>query len=138
MSVLEGVKSVDVSGTSKGAGFAGVMKRHHFKGFRATHGTHEYFRHGGAIGARATPGKVHPGKRMPGQLGNERATHVNVAVVELRPDENLIFVRGSVPGADGSIVELMPSARSARRGRGLAQESQEKSKNPMKASKAKG
>ena len=70
LAVLNGAKSVDCSGITKGRGTAGVMKRHKMSGFQASHGTHEYFRHGGSIGMRATPGKVHPGKRMSGRMGN--------------------------------------------------------------------
>ncbi len=136
--VLNDVKSVDVSGTSKGKGFAGVMKRHNFKGFRATHGTHEYFRHGGSIGCRSEPGKVHKGKKMAGQMGNERVTTLNVAVVEIRPDDGLVFLRGAVPGGKGAVVELRASTRTAKRGRGISAEAQARSKNPMKASKAGG
>src|SRR6185503_18164763 len=80
LDLLKGMKSVDVSGTSKGRGTQGVIKRHHMSGFRATH---EYFRHGGSIGCRATPGKVHKGKRMAGRMGNERVTTLNVAIVKL-------------------------------------------------------
>jgi len=113
------------------------MKRHNFSGFRATHGTHEYFRHGGSIGCRATPGKVHKGKRMAGHMGDERVTTLNVSVYEVRAEERLIFLRGAVPGSKGAFVELMPSTHTARRAAGIVSEAQEKSKNPMKASKAK-
>ncbi len=96
--------AVDVSGTSKGRGTAGVMKRHTFSGFPATHGTHEFFRHGGSIGNRSYPGRVFKGKRMAGRLGNARVTIENLQVVEVRPDDNLLFVRGAVPGATGATV----------------------------------
>lgn len=95
---------VDVTGVSKGRGFAGVIKRHHFSGFPATHGTHEYFRHGGSIGNRSFPGRVFKGKRMAGQLGNERVTIQNLSVVEVRPEENLLLVRGAVPGSRNGLV----------------------------------
>jgi large subunit ribosomal protein L3 len=136
MSLLKDCKSLDVTGISKGKGTAGVIKRHHMKGFRATHGTHEYFRHGGSIGCRATPGKVHPGKRMAGRMGNETVTTLNVAVVKLDEGKGLIFLRGAVPGAPGGIVELKPSVHVANKGRRMTQEAQIASKNPMKASKA--
>ena len=136
MSLLSGCKSLDVTGTSKGKGTAGVMKRHHMKGFRATHGTHEYFRHGGSIGCRATPGKVHKGKRMAGRMGNETVTVLNVAVVKVDEAKGLVFLRGAVPGAPGGIVELVPSVHTANKGRRMTQETQIASKNPMKASKA--
>jgi large subunit ribosomal protein L3 len=138
LGLLEAAKSVDVSATSKGRGTAGVMKRHHMAGFRATHGTHEYFRHGGSIGCRATPGKVHPGKRMSGRMGNERVTVQNCALVKLDADNGLIFLRGAVPGANGGLVEVVPSVHQARKGRALRAEAQVMSKNPMKASKAGG
>jgi large subunit ribosomal protein L3 len=130
--------SIDVSGVSKGKGTAGVMKRHHMKGFRATHGTHEYFRHGGSIGMRATPGKVHPGKRMSGRMGNERVTTQNLAIVRLDEEQGLIFVRGAVPGAPGAFLEIRASTHKILRGKALRAEAQIASKNPMKASKAGG
>jgi len=135
---IKDLKSVDVVGTSKGRGTAGVMKRHNMSGFRATHGTHEYFRHGGSIGCRATPGKVHKGKRMAGHMGNEAVAVQNLAVVKVDEEKGLIFVRGAVPGRNGGIIELRASSRAAKRGRALRQEAQVLSKNPMKASKAGG
>ena len=138
LDLLNGIKSVDISGTSKGRGTAGVMKRHHMAGFRATHGTHEYFRHGGSIGCRATPGKVHKGKRMAGRLGNELVTVLNCAVVKVDADKGLIFLRGPVPGANGGLIQVTPSVHAARKGRALRAEAQLASKNPMKASKAGG
>lgn len=134
----EGFASIDVSGISKGKGFAGVMKRHNFKGFRATHGTHEYFRHGGSIGCRAKPGKVHKGKKMGGQMGNVRTTTQNVSIVEIDPDQRTILLRGAVPGGKGAVVQLVPSTRKAKKGKGVSEAAQERSKNPMKASKAAG
>lgn len=134
--MLEDVKSVDIAGVSKGKGFAGVMKRHNMKGFRATHGTHEYFRHGGSIGCRAVPGRVFKGKRMGGQMGNERVRMVNMSIEGLSPDEKLIFIRGSVPGGKGSVVELYPSSHTAKVGKGLTEKAQDKSRNPMKVSKS--
>ena len=95
---------VDVTGVSKGHGTAGVMKRHHFSGFPGSHGTHEYFRHGGSIGTRSYPGRVFKGKRMSGRMGNERVTVANLQVVEVRAEEDLLFVRGAVPGARGGTL----------------------------------
>jgi large subunit ribosomal protein L3 len=103
--------SVDISGTSKGHGYAGVVKRHHFAGFPNSRGTHEYFRHGGSIGNRSFPGRVRKGLRMAGQLGNERATVVNQKVVEIIAEDNLILVSGAVPGADNGIVVVRHAAR---------------------------
>jgi large subunit ribosomal protein L3 len=95
---------ISVSGISKGRGTAGVIKRHHFGGFPATHGTHEYFRHGGSIGNRSFPGRVFKGKRMAGRHGAERVTTRNLEVVAVRPTEHLLLVRGAVPGAAGGVV----------------------------------
>ncbi len=95
---------VDVTGRSKGRGFAGVMKRWDFGGFSRTHGTHEYFRHGGSIGNRSYPGKVFKGKRMAGHWGNERVSIQNLRVVAVRPEENLLLLKGSVPGSNGGTV----------------------------------
>ena len=95
---------VDVIGTSKGRGFAGVMKRHHFKGFIQTHGTHEYFRHGGSIGTRLTPGMTLKGKKMPGHMGAEQVTVQNLRVAKVDADNGLVFVHGGVPGPDGGDV----------------------------------
>ena len=95
---------VDVVGRTKGHGYSGVMKRHGMSGFPGTHGTHEYFRHGGSIGNRSFPGRIFKGKRMAGQYGNDRMTALHLRVVEVRPDANLLLVRGAVPGARGGIV----------------------------------
>jgi large subunit ribosomal protein L3 len=97
---------VDVTGVSKGKGTAGVMKRHHFSGFPGSHGTHEYFRHGGSIGNRSYPGRVFKGKRMSGRMGNERVTVANLQVIEVRADQDLIFLRGAVPGAKGGTIVI--------------------------------
>jgi len=103
--------SVDVTGTSKGKGFQGVMKRHNFSGHKATHGTHESFRGPGSIGCRSYPGRVFKGKRMDGQMGQARRTTQNLAVVEVRAEENLIMVRGAVPGATGDQVMVRPAVK---------------------------
>jgi large subunit ribosomal protein L3 len=89
---------IDVTGVSIGKGFAGVMKRHRFAGAKGSHGTHEYFRHGGSIGMTATPGRVFKGKKMPGQLGNAQRTVLNLQVKDIRPEDNLLLVRGAIPG----------------------------------------
>lgn len=109
---------VDVTGVSKGRGFAGVIRRHHFGGFPGSHGTHEYFRHGGSIGNRSFPGRVFKGKRMAGQLGNERVTIQNLSVVEVRPDDDLLLVRGAVPGARNGIVIVRRSVKAREVARG--------------------
>ena len=96
---------VDVVGTTVGKGFAGVMKRHHMKGAQTnSHGTHEYFRHGGSIGCRKFPGRVFKNKRMPGHMGNDRRIQEGIEVVAVRPEENVLMVRGSVPGPKNGTV----------------------------------
>ena len=105
---------VDVSGISKGHGYAGVIKRHHFAGFPNSRGTHEYFRHGGSIGNRSFPGRVRKGLRMAGQMGNEQATVVNQQVLEIIAEENLVLVSGGVPGADDGIVVVRHAAKQRR------------------------
>ena len=96
---------VDVTGTTKGKGFQGVVKRHGFRGVGdATHGQHNRLRAPGAIGAGSDPSRVFKGTRMAGQMGNAKATIQNLKVVKVYPEENLIVVKGSVPGAKGSSV----------------------------------
>ena len=95
---------IDVSGISKGRGFAGVIKRWGFGGFPASHGTHEYFRHGGSIGNRSFPGRVRKGKRMAGHWGNENISVQNLEVVAIRPEQNLLLVKGAVPGSKRGVV----------------------------------
>ena len=104
---------IDVTGTSKGKGFQGVMKKYHFSGFRATHGTHEYFRHGGSIGCRLTPGRVFKGKKMPGQMGNKKVTVQNLKVVEVVEDKNMLLIKGAVPGAPDGYLVIKQSAKRA-------------------------
>ncbi len=106
---------VDVCGTSKGKGFAGVMKRWNFKGAgKDTHGTHEYKRHGGSIGTNMTPGRTFPNKKMPGQLGNTRSTVLNLRIARILDDEQIILVRGGVPGTRSSLVTLRGTTKSLR------------------------
>ena len=95
---------IDVSGTSKGHGFTGVIKRWSFAGFPGSHGTHEYFRHGGSIGNRSFPGRVRKGKKMAGHWGGEQISVQNLEVVDIRPENNLMLVKGAVPGAKLGIV----------------------------------
>lgn len=102
---------VDVSGISIGKGFQGVMKRHGFGGFPATHGTHEFFRHGGSIGNRSKPGKVFKNKRMAGHMGAEKVTIQNLVVEGIEADKNIVLVRGAVPGAKNGYVTLKASVK---------------------------
>jgi large subunit ribosomal protein L3 len=128
---------IDVEGTSKGKGYQGVMKRHHMPGFRATHGTHEFFRHGGSIGCRLTPGRVHKGKRMSGHMGDVRRTVQNLVVMEVVADQNLLLLRGAVPGANGGYLVMRGAKKRFGQTWKPRQEVQEvQPKNPMKASKA--
>lgn len=109
---LEGVEHVDVAGTSKGSGFTGVMKRHNFAGCNTqTHGTHEYFRHGGSIGMGTFPGRVFKGKKMAGQHGNKRHTIQNLKVVRVDAERNLILVKGGVPGPRNGMIEVRPAVK---------------------------
>jgi large subunit ribosomal protein L3 len=103
--VFEKGQTVKVSGVSKGKGFAGTIKRHNFQRGPVSHGSHNV-RAPGSIGASADPARVFKGIRGPGQMGNRRATQRGLQVVDVRPDENLLLVRGSVPGAKGSVVEI--------------------------------
>jgi large subunit ribosomal protein L3 len=95
---------IDVTGRSKGHGFAGVIKRWSFGGFPGSHGTHEYFRHGGSIGNRSFPGRVRKGKKMAGHWGDEQVSVQNLEIVDIRPENNLMLVKGAVPGAKRGIV----------------------------------
>jgi large subunit ribosomal protein L3 len=102
---------VDVSGVSKGHGFTGVMKKWNFAGGNDSHGAHKVHRHGGSIGNRKTPGRVFKGKKMPGRWGNEKVTIQGLEVVDVIADENLILVKGSVPGANGGLVVIRQTAK---------------------------
>jgi large subunit ribosomal protein L3 len=103
---FEAGQKVDVIGTSKGKGTAGTVKRHNFAVKRRTHGTHEAFRHPGAIGAGAYPGKVRKGMGMFGRMGNERVTVRNLEVVRVDAERNLLMIRGAVPGHNNGLVRV--------------------------------
>jgi large subunit ribosomal protein L3 len=107
--VFESGQIVDVVGTSRGRGTAGVVKRHHFKVSRSSHGTHENFRHGGSIGAGGYPGKVIRGLGMFGRHGNARATTRNVRIARVDAERNLLLVHGSVPGHPNALVRVRPA-----------------------------
>jgi large subunit ribosomal protein L3 len=104
---------IDVSGISKGKGFAGAMQRHNFKGQGASHGNHKKHRSPGSIGACATPGKVFKGMKMAGQKGNARTTTLNLQVVEGDAERGLLLVKGSVPGANGSLIFIRDAVKAA-------------------------
>ena len=103
-------QTVKVSGTSKGKGFQGTVKRHNFSRGPLSHGSHN-IRAPGSIGASATPSRVFKGIRGPGQMGNERVTQKGLEVVDVIPDQNLLLLRGSVPGPPGSTVEIRTDRR---------------------------
>jgi large subunit ribosomal protein L3 len=103
---------IDVTGKTKGKGFAGVMKRHGFHGLRASHGVERKHRSPGSIGACATPGRVFKGVRMAGRMGNVRFTVQNLTVQAIDPEQNLILVKGALPGPKGSLVLLRTAAKS--------------------------
>ncbi|MGI5829503.1 MAG: 50S ribosomal protein L3 [Bradymonadia bacterium] len=105
---------IDVTGTSKGCGFSGVMKRHNYGGSRRSHGVHETFRHGGSLGATSTPGRVMKGKKMAGQMGNEKVTVQNLKVHSVDVDNSLILVTGAIPGANGSVVRITDAVKRRR------------------------
>ncbi|MEZ4819143.1 MAG: 50S ribosomal protein L3 [Bdellovibrionota bacterium] len=109
--IFEEGQIIDVSGTSKGRGFTGVVKRWGFAGQIRTHGTHEFFRHGGSIGQCAWPGKVDKNKKMPGQYGNKRITTTNLRVVKILPEHNALLVSGCVPGSKNGLLELRKTRR---------------------------
>jgi len=114
--VFEGVEFVDVVGVTKGRGTAGVMKRHGFKGQRATHGVKKVHRHQGGTGQNTSPGRVFKGKRMAGRYGNERSTMRNVKLVRVDKDSNLLLVRGAVPGPNGAFVTVLKTNKIKRVG----------------------
>jgi len=112
-SIFEEGQKVDVSGTTIGKGFAGVMKRHHFGGGRATHGNSKAHRKPGSIGQNQDPGRVFPGKKMAGHLGAANRVQQNLEVVRVDADRNLLLIRGAVPGAKGMDVTVVPSIKAA-------------------------
>jgi large subunit ribosomal protein L3 len=116
-SVLDGVDYVDIIGITKGRGFQGVVRRFKMAGGPMTHGGHSK-RRVGSIGCRSFPGRVHKGKRMPGHMGNVRVTTQNLKVVQLRASENLILVKGAVPGPAGALVEIRKALKKTKAGQG--------------------
>ncbi len=111
--VFEAGAKVDVTGTSKGKGFAGVMKRHNFGGLGAGHGTQRKHRSPGSIGGCATPGRVFKGLRMAGRMGNERVTTQNLTVHAVDAEKGLLLIKGAVPGPNGGLVLVRTAAKGA-------------------------
>ena len=110
-SLIEAGERVDVTAVSKGKGFAGTMKRHNFSGQKASHGAHRVHRKPGAIGACATPARVFKGTRMAGRTGAEKVTTQNLTVVRSDADEDLLLVKGSVPGPKGAVVVIRDAVK---------------------------
>ena len=104
-------QKIDITGISKGKGFAGVMKRHNFSGQKASHGVHKVHRAGGSIGNASFPGHVFKGQKMPGRMGNQKSTVQSVTVVGINEEENYILVNGSVPGNKGNIVKIQSAVK---------------------------
>jgi large subunit ribosomal protein L3 len=111
--IFETGQMVDVTGTSKGKGFAGVMKRHGFHGDTASHGSHRNHRKPGSIGACATPGRVFKGLRMAGRMGNERVTTQNLTVHAVDVEKGLLLIKGAIPGNTGTLVFIKTAAKGA-------------------------
>ncbi len=102
---------VDVTGVSKGKGFAGTMKRHNFSGQKATHGAHRIHRAPGSVGACATPARIFKGKRMAGQMGHQKVTTLNLEVVRTDAEHELLLVRGAVPGPKGGVIVVRDAVK---------------------------
>ncbi|MGL4339440.1 MAG: 50S ribosomal protein L3 [Rhodoglobus sp.] len=111
--LFEAGKKVDVMGTSKGKGFAGVMKRHNFRGVSASHGAHRNHRKPGSIGASSTPSRVFKGMRMAGRMGGDRVTVLNLSVHSVDVEKGILLLKGAVPGARGRIVFVRNAVKGA-------------------------
>ncbi|NLO19304.1 MAG: 50S ribosomal protein L3 [Ignavibacteria bacterium] len=98
---------VKITSKSKGRGFQGVVKRHHFGGGKASHGQSSKKRHGGSVGASSYPSRIFKGKKMPGQMSGKKASIQNIEIIEVLPEQNLILIKGSVPGAPNTILEII-------------------------------
>jgi large subunit ribosomal protein L3 len=109
--ILEVGQRADATGISKGKGFAGVIKRHGFSGQGASHGAHKVHRAPGSIGACATPARVFKGKRLPGRMGGDKTTVLNLEVVSVDPERHVVMLKGAVPGAKGSVVVIREAVK---------------------------
>ncbi|MFZ9017830.1 MAG: 50S ribosomal protein L3 [Ilumatobacteraceae bacterium] len=116
VSAIEAGTLVDVTGTSRGKGFAGAMKRHNFAGQGASHGNHKHHRAPGSVGSCSFPGRVFKGLRMAGHMGHEQVTTLNLEVVESDPERNVLLVKGSVPGPNGGLVSVRNAVKVAVKG----------------------
>ena len=108
---------VDVAGISKGKGFAGVVKRHGFSGSSATHGSQKHFRHPGSIGASADPSRVFKGTKLPGHMGSERVTAQNLKIIRIIKEQNILLVKGSLPGSKGRLLFIKKSKKKKKEGK---------------------
>ena len=111
--LFEPGERVDVTAVSKGKGFAGVMKRHNFSGQKASHGAHRIHRVPGSVGACATPARIFRGKKMPGRMGGQKVTTLNLEVVDAKPDQGLLLLKGAVPGPKGGVVIVRDAVKGA-------------------------
>ncbi|MDF1563522.1 MAG: 50S ribosomal protein L3 [Deltaproteobacteria bacterium] len=111
LGIFEAGMLVDVTATSKGKGFQGVMKRHHMAGMRATHGTHEKRRNPGSIGNRKSPGRTFKNTRLPGHMGAKKITTQNLKVVEVDTNKGIILIKGTVPGGRNALVTIRPAIK---------------------------
>ncbi len=109
--IFDAGEVVDVVGVTKGKGFAGVMKRHNFKGLSSTHGTEKKHRSPGSVGACATPARVFKGVKMAGHMGNVRVTTLNLKVIKADPERNVLLIQGAIPGPKGGIVMIRSAIR---------------------------
>ncbi len=133
LDIFKDAHYVSVTGKSKGRGFTGVVKRHGFKGAQTmTHGTHEKFRHGGSIGMCEDPARVLKGTKMAGQYGNSTTKVLNLEIVNMFPEENLLLIKGAVPGPNGGTLLIEQSHRKEKREH---KASEPKFVNPLKAAK---
>ncbi len=115
--IFEAGQIVDAQGTSRGRGFTGVVRKWGFAGGVSSHGTHEYFRHGGSIGTNMTPGRTLPGLKMPGQYGNETVSMLNIRVAKLILEDDLVLIEGAVPGPDGGLVVIRGAVKKKNAGK---------------------
>ncbi|MCB0335927.1 MAG: 50S ribosomal protein L3 [Bdellovibrionales bacterium] len=112
--IFEAGQKVDVTGISMGRGFAGVVKKYGVRGQPASRGTHEMFRHIGSIGCRKSPGRVFKNRKMPGHYGHNRVTVQNLKVVAVKPEQNILLVKGAVPGPKGTMITVKKAAKGYR------------------------
>jgi large subunit ribosomal protein L3 len=113
--IFEAGQKVDARGITVGRGYTGVMRRWGFAGFKRTHGTHEYQRHGGSIGTNMTPGRTLPNTKMPGQYGSELVSTLNLRVAKVDADKSLLLVEGGIPGARNSVVLVRHAVKTKKR-----------------------